>query len=130
MNEFENFFNFSTDPMTIADANGKIIHVNTVYTAITGWAVDELKTKSYWDLIYPDDHTKARAAIQTLKAGHPVFALEYRFLCKDGSYKTFIANITGNKNSGYLYAFKQVERGTNYSVYHCCKHGSSGCHYR
>mgnify|MGYP003461868551 FL=1 len=42
MNEFENFFNLSTDPMTIADANGKIVHANSVYTAITGWSVDEL----------------------------------------------------------------------------------------
>lgn len=97
--------------MTIADANGKIIHVNTVYTAITGWTVDELKTKSYWDLIHPDDHVKIQAAIQTLKAGHPVFALEYKFLCKDGSYKTFIANVTGNKASGYLYALSRLKEG-------------------
>ncbi|HNH04288.1 MAG TPA: diguanylate cyclase [Anaerolineales bacterium] len=111
MNEFENFFNLSTDPMTIADANGKIIHANSVYTAITGWSVDELKATSYWDLLHPDDHPKARAALQTVKAGHPVFALEYRFLCKDGTYKTFIANLSGNKKSEHLYAISRLKEG-------------------
>ncbi len=111
MNEFENFFNFSTDPMTIADTNGRIIHANIVYTAITGWSVEELKTLSYWDLIHPDDHEKARAAMKILQAGHPVFALEYRFLCKDGSYKTFLVNINGNKENGYLYALSRLKEG-------------------
>lgn len=111
MNEFENFFNLSTDPMTIADANGKIVHANSVYTAITGWSVDELKATSYWDLLHPDDHEKARAALQTVKAGHPVFALEYRFLCKDGSYKAFVANLSGNKKSEHLYAISRLKEG-------------------
>lgn len=111
MNVFEDFFNLSTDPMTIADVNGNIIHANTVYTAITGWSVEELKTISYWNLVHPDDHEKARAAIKTLLAGHPVFALEYRFLCKDGSYKTFLANITRNKESGHLYALSRLKEG-------------------
>ena len=87
MNIFEDFFNLSNDPMTIADTNGKIIHANSVYTAITGWGVDELKKLSYWELLHPEDHEKAKAAIRTLQAGHPVFAFEYRFFCKDGSYK-------------------------------------------
>lgn len=111
MNIFEDFFNLSNDPMTIADTNGKIIHANSVYTAITGWSVDELKKLSYWELLHPDDHEKAKAAIRTLQAGHPVFALEYRFLCKDGSYKSFIANINRNKNSGHLYALSRLKDG-------------------
>jgi len=111
MNEFENFFNFSTDPMTIADTNGRIVHANIAYTATTGWSVDELKAISYWELIHPDDRDKTRAALKTLQAGHPVFALEYRFLCKDGSYKTFLANINQNKDSGYLYALSRLKEG-------------------
>lgn len=111
MNIFEDFFNLSNDPMTIADINGNIIHANTVYTAITGWEVDELKKLSYWELLHPEDHEKAKAAIRTLTAGHPVFAFEYRFLCKDGSYKTFIANINQNKQSGHLYALSRLREG-------------------
>jgi diguanylate cyclase (GGDEF)-like protein/PAS domain S-box-containing protein len=111
MNEFENFFNLSLDPMTIADVNGKILHANSVYTAITGWTVEELKSKSYWELIHPEDFEKVQGAIKTLTAGHPVFALEYRFLCKEGSYKTFIANVNRDKNSGYLYALSRLKEG-------------------
>lgn len=111
MNIFEDFFNLSNDPMTIADTNGKIIHANGVYTTITGWSVDELKKLSYWELLHPDDHEKTKAALRTLTAGHPVFAFEYRFLCKDGSYKSFIANINRNKNSGHLYALSRLKEG-------------------
>lgn len=111
MNEFENFFNLSQDPMTIADVNGRILYANPVYTAITGWSIDELKAISYWKLIHPDDQGKARAAIRTLLAGHPIFALEYRFLCKDGSYKTFLANINRDRSSGYLYALNRLKEG-------------------
>ncbi|MBI5353497.1 MAG: diguanylate cyclase [Chloroflexi bacterium] len=109
MNEFENFFNLSTDPMTIADANGRIIHVNMVYAAVTGWAVEELIIQSFWDLIHPDDHEKVRAALKTLKMGHPVFALEYRFLCKDGTHKTFLSNINRNQTSGHLYTLSRLK---------------------
>jgi diguanylate cyclase (GGDEF)-like protein/PAS domain S-box-containing protein len=111
MNIFEDFFNLSNDPMTIADANGNIVHANIVYTTITGWSVDELKKLSYWHLLHPDDHEKAKASIRTLQAGHPVFAFEYRFLCKDGTYKTFLANINRNKESGHLYALSRLKEG-------------------
>ncbi len=111
MNEFESFFNFSIDLMTIADTNGRIIHANIAYTAVTGWSIDELQEKPYWELIHPADHQKVQFAIKTLQAGHPVFALEYRFLCKDGSYKNFLASINRNKKSGYLYAVSRVQEG-------------------
>ncbi len=111
MNEFENFFNFSLDPMTIADVNGNIIHANIVYTAITGWSVDELKAIAYWDLIHPDDHEKIRTALKTLVAGHPVLALEYKFLCKDGSYKAFLANVNRNSETDHIYAISRLLEG-------------------
>jgi diguanylate cyclase (GGDEF)-like protein/PAS domain S-box-containing protein len=109
MNEFENFFNFSTDPMTISDVHGKIIHANIAYTTATGWTETDLDALSYWDFIHPDDLDKTRAAIKTLEAGHPIFSLEYRFLCKDGSYKTFLGNTYKNKKSGYLYTVNRIK---------------------
>jgi diguanylate cyclase (GGDEF)-like protein/PAS domain S-box-containing protein len=111
MNEFENFFNFSLDPMTIADVNGNIIHANRVYTAITGWSVDELKGMTYWELIHTDDHEKVSTALQTLQAGHPVLALEYKFLCKDGSYKAFLVNVNRDSETGHLYAISRLLDG-------------------
>lgn len=111
MNEFENFFNLSLDPMAITDVNGRILHVNPVYTALTGWSVEELKSTLYWELIHPEDIGKARAALTTLMAGHPVFALEYRFLCKDGSYKTFLANINRDRKSGLVYTLSRLKDG-------------------
>jgi diguanylate cyclase (GGDEF)-like protein/PAS domain S-box-containing protein len=111
MNEFENFFNFSLDPMTIADVNGNIIHANVVYTAITGWSVDELKSMTYWELIHPDDHEKVTTALRTLQSGHPVLALEYRFRCKDGSYKSFLVNVNRDGETGHLYAISRLLDG-------------------
>lgn len=111
MNIFEDFFNLCNDPMAIADANGRIIHANIVYATITGWSVDELKATSYWDLLHLDDHEKVAAAIKTLQTGHPVFALEYRFLCKDGSYKTLLANVSRNKDNGHLYVISRLKEG-------------------
>lgn len=111
MNEFENFFNFSIDLMTIADVNGRIIHANIAYTAITGWSLDELRERPYWDLIHPEDHEKVQAAIKNLLTGYPVFALDYRLLCKDGSYKNFLASINKNEKNGHLYAISRVQAG-------------------
>ena len=111
MNIFEDFFNLSNDPMTIGDTNGRILHANVVYTTLTGWSVEELKEIPYWELLHPEDHEKVAAALKTLQSGHPVFALEYRFLSKDGSYKSFIANISRNENSGHLYAISRLKEG-------------------
>lgn len=111
MNEFENFFIFSIDPMTISDVHGKIVHANNAYTTATGWTEADLDALSYWDLIHPDDLDKTRAAIKTLEAGHPIFSLEYRFLCKDGLYKTFLGNTYKNEKSGYLYTVNRIKEG-------------------
>ena len=119
MTIFEDFFNISNDLMTIADTNGRILHVNAVYTTFTGWAVEELKSKTYWELIHPEDHEKVISALRTLQAGHPIFGFEYRFLCKDGSYKTLLANVTQNKKTGHLYAISRLRTGqvTSYIIF-------------
>ncbi|HTJ49270.1 MAG TPA: PAS domain S-box protein [Cyclobacteriaceae bacterium] len=54
---------------------------------ITGWTPEELMGKDPFDYTHPDDLEWVRQhAFASLKAGIPVYT-EFRFLCKDGTYK-------------------------------------------
>jgi PAS domain S-box-containing protein len=64
--------------------DGLIERVNPRWSQILGWRPDEVRGRSFWDFIHPDDIERMRAAIQRLPTEDAV-ACEHRTLSSDGS---------------------------------------------
>jgi two-component system sensor histidine kinase/response regulator len=68
------------------DVNGRFLDVNETYCAIVGYSLDELFQKTFHDITHPDDLAANVANYSALMRGErPAFAMEKRYLRKDGS---------------------------------------------
>lgn len=84
---YRDFFNSSSDLMSIAGFDGRLKSVNPAWERVLGYSAAELIGTAPLDLIHPDDRPAAEAAGAKLRAGVMVSAHESRVRCKDGSYR-------------------------------------------
>lgn len=84
---YRDFFNSSSDLMSIAGFDGRLRLVNPAWEGALGYSESELIGSAPLDLIHPDDRAAAEAASAKLRAGAKVAAHEVRVRCKDGSYR-------------------------------------------
>jgi PAS domain S-box-containing protein len=69
----------------VAD-DGRWLRVNGPLCGILGYPVDELLTKSFQDVTYPDDLAADLARVQLVREGKiDSYNAEARYLCKDGA---------------------------------------------
>lgn len=88
--EFDNFdklFDISTDLICIVGTNGFFKKVNPMFERLLGWDAQDLKNKSLYDLIHPDDLARSRFEIGKLGRGANTIALDHRILTKNGDYR-------------------------------------------
>jgi PAS domain S-box-containing protein len=72
--------------ITNVTLDGRYLRVNDQFCAITGYAREELLTKTFVDITHPDDVERGVAAIRHMLAGEVThFAREKRFIRKDGA---------------------------------------------
>ncbi|HCE56415.1 MAG TPA: hypothetical protein DER09_01135 [Prolixibacteraceae bacterium] len=78
-----------SDVIVIIDQNGINQYKSPNITKLFGWKPEELVGKSTWDLlVHPDDLNFVQQAFQfLLKEKDNTTNLEFRYLCKDGTYK-------------------------------------------
>lgn len=74
----------SHDGIFIADANGKIVEVNSKASQMSGYKKEELLNKTLLDLAPESRRQKAPELFDVLRKGQPIF-LEGELLAKDGS---------------------------------------------
>lgn len=84
---YRDFFNSSSDLLSIAGFDGRLRLVNPAWERVLGYSSAELVGSAPLDLIHPDDRASAEAAGARLRAGAQVSAHEVRVRCKDGSYR-------------------------------------------
>ena len=77
----------SSDIMLVARFDGVITAVNPAWTAVLGWAEDELVGRSMFDLIHPDDRERGVASTGLMAQGQAIKSLDRRYRHKDGSYR-------------------------------------------
>lgn len=83
--EREQFFRMSLDVLATVDRNALIQQVNPAFVELFGWSEQELKNKSVFDIVHPDDVVDPKAMFQRILDGEKVTGLVRRCLCKDGS---------------------------------------------
>jgi diguanylate cyclase (GGDEF)-like protein/PAS domain S-box-containing protein len=82
---FRTLFEQAQAGMSFAGLDGKIISVNAAYCELLGYAADELKTMSVYDVTFQDDIDGTREAQRRMTAGEEAdYRYEKRFLRKDG----------------------------------------------
>lgn len=110
--ERERFFNLSLDLLAILDAAGRLSQTNPAWESLLGWPEPELQGKPVWDLIDPDDHTRARRNHERILSGESLTEVEYRCLSRDGSHRWILwnAKLIPGESSIYLVGRDITER--------------------
>jgi len=75
----------SLDLVSIIKADGTVRYTSPSHKRILGYDPDELVGKNVFDFVHSDDRARVQAAA---RQNHGSMTIEYRFLHKDGSFRT------------------------------------------
>jgi adenylate cyclase len=91
--QIHNFFNLSTDLLSIRNQIGYFVELNHGWTTILGWEIEELKSRPWLDFIHPDDvavtqsiDLKCQGISQEIPA-QEILKITNRFRSKNGNYR-------------------------------------------
>ncbi|MFD2909237.1 response regulator [Flavobacterium ardleyense] len=92
---FQYFFNQTTDLVCIANLDGFYVKVNAAFIKALGYAEEDLISKPFISFVHPDDVAKTLAELQNLKEGTNTVNFGNRYLKKNGDsiYLQWIATI-------------------------------------
>jgi len=85
--ERDRFFTLSMDLLCIVHLDGYFVRTNPTFEKVLGYSEEELRNRSIFDLLHPDDRQAGITEYEKLRAGEPTKSLENRFRCKNGGYK-------------------------------------------
>ncbi len=102
--EFQQLFDLSLDIMTIVDFDGQLKSINNAVERILGFTIDEIQTISYFKLIHPEDFKKVVNELKNLRRAKETLYLEFRALCKGGSYKWLAWTATASIEDDLIFA--------------------------
>ena len=86
--ERDRFFELSDALLGICSLDdGRWLRVNPAFSRVLGWSVEQLRDRSGFETLHPDDVQLTRQMIQRLATGLSVTDFEHRVRCADGSYK-------------------------------------------
>ncbi|MFL6193329.1 MAG: PAS domain S-box protein [Thermoanaerobaculia bacterium] len=115
--ERERFFDMSLEMFCIADYDGHFLELNAAWERTLGWKVEELKARSIYDLVHPEDRQAMVAESQRLRLGGNSLDFEVRYLTTDGSYRLLSWRASTAPERGRIYAVardveqqKRIER--------------------
>jgi PAS domain S-box-containing protein len=99
-NNFNYFFNETTDLICIANLEGYFLKVNNAFTKTLGYSEEELLSKQFINYVHPDDIEKTLQEIANLSEGNNTVDFSNRYVKKDGSfiYLQWISTINQNTN--------------------------------
>ena len=85
--ERDRIWKLSQDLFMVTDLNGKVVDINSAWSATLGWSADDLVGDTAELLIHPDDRDRSFRDFvnEAARNGAPHFQM--RFLHKDGSYR-------------------------------------------
>jgi PAS domain S-box-containing protein len=82
---FRTVFESSAIGMALVAADGTLVETNVAFATMLGYAVDELRGRSYAEITHPDDLAVDLALAEELFRGErPTYQLEKRYLRADG----------------------------------------------
>jgi PAS domain S-box-containing protein len=85
--ERDRLWSLSSDPLLIAETEGRWLRINPAWTQLLGWSESELLGSTFEWLEHPQDTRRTGEALQRISASGGRF--ENRLRAKDGSYRWF-----------------------------------------
>ena len=76
----------SHDLITVTDPLGTIVYVSPSWHTVLGWDTESLLGTVAIELVHPDDHTRARAAMRVARGGGEVEGTTVRFRSQAGNW--------------------------------------------
>jgi PAS domain S-box-containing protein len=102
--ELGEFFDLSTDPLTIIGFDGDFKRVNASFVRLLGYPKPELLSRSALDILHPDDVGAAREALAQLAEGQDLVGFEARVICADGCVRWLEWNTRSLPERGVVYS--------------------------
>ncbi|MBS9523877.1 PAS domain S-box protein [Litoribacter alkaliphilus] len=103
MEELNNFFDLSGDMMCILHQD-KLYKVNQAFACILGYEISEIKGKSIFDFIHPDDIDLSQDSLRERLKGTNVSIFENRYLTKHKGYRWISWSTASDLDELVLYA--------------------------
>jgi len=108
---FRTAFDSAPIGMCLANADGRIIQVNTALNDIVGYSDAALLASSLPDIVQPDDVEKYRECMKRLSVGNRIHQMEMRFIHHNGRVvRTHLsASLVSDAGGTPLYCILQIE---------------------
>jgi PAS domain S-box-containing protein len=84
---FSRFFNDSPEMLCLIDLDANFKMLNSAFTHVLGWTMNELKATPALDLVHPDDQEAMIAGYQRVLNGEESVSIECRYRTQHGQYK-------------------------------------------
>ena len=85
--ELKNFFHLSLEIMCVAHLDGYFKRINSGFSQILGYEIEELLSQPFISFIHPEDVEPTLKAVEHIADGNELVGFENRYRCKDGSYR-------------------------------------------
>ncbi len=97
-------FNNSVTLNLIAGFDGYIRRLNSTWTELLGWTEAELKSKTFFEIVHPDDLELTQQAVAFMQEGNNLRSFENRYRCKDGTYRSLLWASAADVKNQLMYA--------------------------
>lgn len=93
----------SRDLLTVLGANGIFLQANPAWQTILGYAPSDVEGRSFLDLIWPEDASKTREALESAVSSQDLTAFENRYRHADGTPRWISWHTAQEGNLVYAY---------------------------
>jgi PAS domain S-box-containing protein len=90
--ELSHVFGLTPDMVCVVDYEGRFLRVNPAFSALLGYAEEELLAASIGELVHPEDRAATARELARLAAGAESRRFQNRYRRKDGEYRWFSWN--------------------------------------
>ncbi|WP_052518077.1 ATP-binding protein [Archangium violaceum] len=102
--ERERFFHLAPDMFCVAGVDARFKRVNPAFTRVLGWSEEELLSRSFVELVHPDDRERTLQEVADIARGENALHFENRYRCKDGSWRWLAWRTSPAASDGAIYA--------------------------
>lgn len=102
--ELDRLFNLSLDMLCIATGDGYFKRVNPAFERALGYGRAELTSRSFLELVHPEDRERTLRAMEQMVGGEPVVDFRNRYRAKNGSWRWLQWRSTPVDERGLVYA--------------------------
>lgn len=104
LKNFESLFKLSNDLICVVGINGFFKKVNPAFEKVLGWDKELLLSKSFFELVHPDDAASTREQVDRMATGLNTINFTHRFRVKQGGYKVLQWVVTPEPMTGNIFA--------------------------